>query len=82
MSPPTSNPDREQGDDTTEHNNQDDDEHEESSHDADSKPCFDEILEDKELEPWVDYIKRATHKADDSPAATKISSWILRQREG
>ena len=30
-------------DDTTEHNNQDPNEHEESSHDADSKPCFDEI---------------------------------------
>ena len=58
------------------------DEHEESSHDAESNPCFDEISDDdleEELEPWVDYTVRATHKADDLLAASRITSWILRQ---
>ena len=75
-------PDSEQGDDTSEHNNQDLNEHAESSHDADSNRCLDEISEDSpedELEPWVDYITRATHKADDLSAASGITSWILRQ---
>ena len=75
-------PDSEQGDDTTEHNNQDPDEHEESSHDADSNPCFDEIPEDSpedEQEPWVDYMKKATHKANHLLAANRFTSWILRQ---
>ena len=61
-------PDSEPEDDTTEHNHPDLNEHEESSLDADSNPCFDEISEDKpedELEPWVDHITRASHKADD-----------------
>ena len=74
----------EQGDDTIEHNNQDPNEHEESSHDADSNPCIDEILEDNpedELEQWVEYVKRATHKGDDLPAANRITSWILRQSQ-
>ena len=66
------------GDDTTEHSNQDLNEHEESSHDADSNPCFDEMPED-ELEMWVDYKMRATHKVDDLSAANGITSWILRQ---
>ena len=32
-----------------------------------------------ELEPWVDYTTRATHKADELLAATGIESWFLRQ---
>ena len=34
-----------------------------------------------ELETWVDYIKRATHKVDDLLAANKITSWIHEDRE-
>ena len=67
-------PDSEPVEDTTEHNNQDLNEHAESSHDADSNPCFDEITEDNpedELEPWVDYITRATHKADDADSSKR-----------
>ena len=77
-------PDSEQVDDTTEHNNQDLNEHEESSHDADSNPRFDEISEDNaedELEPWVDYITRATHKADELLAASGTTSCIPRQSQ-
>ena len=54
-------------------------EHEESSHDADSKPCSNEIPEENpedELETWVDYITRATHIADDLLAANGITSSI------
>ena len=45
----------------------------ESNRDADSNPLFrqritQDELED-ELEPWVDYVVRATHKADDLLAA-------------
>ena len=70
--------------DTTEHINQDLNKHEESSHDADSDPCFDDISEDNaedELEPWVDYITRATHKADNLLTASGITLWILRQKQ-
>ena len=55
---------------------------EESSHDADSNPSFDSVpqdeLEDK-LGPWVNYIVRATHKADNLVTANGITSRILRQ---
>ena len=74
-------PDREPEDDTTEPR-QDPNEHEESSHDADSNPSFDEVLNDNpedELEPGSDYMVRATHVADDLLAASGIMSWILRQ---
>ena len=63
----TPRPNSEPVDDTTEHNNQDLNEHEESSRDANRNPCFDEISEDnpeEELEPWVNFITRATRKAD------------------
>ena len=73
-----------EGGDTTEANLQNLSEHDESSHDADSNPCFDEIPEDNpedELEPWVDCRERATYKADDLPAANRITSWILRQSQ-
>ena len=81
-SPPTLNPTTRQRTgwiDTSEHNNQDLNEHEESSHDADSNASFHDILEDNpedELEPWVDFMTRATHKADDLLAASGITSWI------
>ena len=71
-------------DDTIEHNNQDLSVHEEGIHDADSNPCFDEISEDNpddELEPRVDNIVRATHKADDVMTVNGITLWILRQRK-
>ena len=54
------------------------------THYADSTPCFDEIPEDNpedELEPWVDYITRATHHADGLLAASGITLWILRQSQ-
>ena len=75
-------PDNQPVDDKTEHNYQDLNEHEESSHDADSNPCFDGITEDNpedKIEPWVDYITRATHKVKDLLVASGITSWILRQ---
>ena len=63
--------------DDTECDIQDLNQHEESSHDADNNPCFDEIPEDNpedELEPWVDYNMRGTHKADDLLAVNGIMS--------
>ena len=75
-------PASERGDDTTEHNNHDLDEHDESSYLADSNPYFDEISEDNpedELELWVDYLTKATQKADDLLAASGITWWIFRQ---
>jgi len=44
---------------------------EESSHDEDGNPSFDKISNDNpedELEPWFDYMTRATHKAGDLSA--------------
>ena len=71
-------PDSEAADDTTEHLN----EYEESSHNAESNHCFDSISNDNpEDEQWVDYITRATRRADDLLAASGITSWILSQSQ-
>ena len=73
-------PDSELVDDTTEHTTKTSNEHQESSYDADNTPSFDNISGDNpedELEPLVDGITRATHKADDLSAASGITSWIL-----
>ena len=78
--PEPHDPEGEQEDDTTEPNFQDPNEHEECGHDADSNPSFDEVPHDEpedELESWVDFKVRATHKADDLLAALGITSWIL-----
>ena len=59
-------------------------EHEGISHDADSNSSFDEVPNDDpedELEPWVDHLARAEHKADDLLAASGITSWIFRQSQ-
>ena len=37
-------------------------------------------LEDDSLEPWVDWIKRATHFAEDMLAESGGESWVLAQR--
>ena len=52
--------------------------------DADSSHSFDSAPQDEledELDPWVDYMVRATHKADDLLAADGITSWIHRQSQ-
>ena len=65
----THDPDSEPENDTTEHNHQDLNEHQESSHHS----C-DEISNDNpedELEPWFDYIVRATHNVDDDVSSKR-----------
>ena len=57
----------------TEINPQDSNEQGESSHDVDSDPSFDSVPQD-ELGPWVDYLVRETHKADDLLPANEVTS--------
>ena len=69
-------PDSEPEDDTTEANSRDLNEQEESSHDADNVPNYE--LE-YELEPCVNHMVRATHKADDLLAANGRKSGPSRE---
>ena len=39
-----------------------------------------ETDEASQLEPWVDWIRRVTHRAEEQAAKMKIESWTVRSR--
>eukprot|EP00973_Karenia_brevis_P063992 8893160-Karenia_brevis.AAC.1 len=40
------------------------------------EPVLDESSIESELEPWVDWLRRATHQAEESMSRYKIDDWI------